>query len=43
MRTVYLPHSAIPPEQVGHTMGEPDATIQRLSEIPEVVAGWARL
>jgi putative hydrolase of the HAD superfamily len=40
MRTVYLPHSAIPPEQVGHTLGEPDAVIQSLSELPEVVAGW---
>jgi putative hydrolase of the HAD superfamily len=40
MRTIYLPHSDIPPEQVGHTVGEPDAVVQRLAEIPDVVARW---
>jgi putative hydrolase of the HAD superfamily len=40
MRTIYLPHSDIPAEQVGHTVGEPDATIESLSEIPKVIEGW---
>lgn len=40
MRTIYLPHSDIPPEQVGHTIGEPDATIHSLAEVPAVVNGW---
>ena len=41
MRTVYLPHSDIPLEQVGHTVGEPDAVIHSLSEVPALVAGWS--
>jgi putative hydrolase of the HAD superfamily len=41
MGTIYLPHSAIPPEQIGHTVGEPDATIRRLAEIPALVAAWS--
>lgn len=40
MRTIWLPHSDIPDDQRGHTDGEPDATIQRLSEIPAVLASW---
>lgn len=40
MRTIHVPHSAIPVAQVGHTIGEPDAVVQRLAEIPEVIAGW---
>jgi putative hydrolase of the HAD superfamily len=40
LRAVYLPHSAIPPEQVGHTEGEPDAVVQRLGEVPELVKNW---
>ena len=40
MRTIWVPHSDVPREQVGHTEGEPDATVQRLSEIVDVVAGW---
>lgn len=40
MRAIHLPHSAIPTAQVGHTEGEPDAVIQRLAEIPEVIADW---
>ena len=40
MRAVHIPHSDIPIGQVGHTVGEPDAVIQRLSDLPEVVAGW---
>jgi putative hydrolase of the HAD superfamily len=40
MRAVHLPHSAIPTEQIGHTEGTPDATIQRLSELPALIDGW---
>ena len=40
MRAVHLPHSAIPVEQVGHTEGTPDATIQRLSELPALIDTW---
>jgi putative hydrolase of the HAD superfamily len=40
MRAVHIPHSAIPANQIGHTVGEPDATIQRLSELPEIIDGW---
>jgi putative hydrolase of the HAD superfamily len=41
LRTIYIPHSDIPPEQVGHTLGQPDAVVRSLSEIPDVVARWA--
>jgi putative hydrolase of the HAD superfamily len=37
---VHLPHSTIPPEQVGHTEGEPDAVIQALDELPDLIRAW---
>ena len=40
MRAIHVPHSTIPATQVGHTEGEPDAVVQRLSEIPELVRRW---
>jgi putative hydrolase of the HAD superfamily len=40
LRAVHLPHSTIPPEQVGHTEGEPDAVVQGLAELPELVRRW---
>ncbi|MFG1909597.1 HAD family hydrolase [Kribbella sp. NPDC048928] len=40
MRAAHLPHSAIPREQVGHTEGTPDATVQRLSELPALIDTW---
>jgi putative hydrolase of the HAD superfamily len=40
MHTIYVPHSAIPLEQAGHTQGEPDAVVYQLSEVYEVVRGW---
>ncbi len=40
MRTVHVPHSTIPPNQVGHTEGEPDAVVHGLAEIADVVAAW---
>ncbi len=38
MHTVHLPHSAIPREQVGHSEGDPDVVVQRLSEVYDAVA-----
>jgi putative hydrolase of the HAD superfamily len=40
MRAVLVPHSDIPPEQVGHTEGEPDAVIERLADLLEVIDRW---
>ena len=40
MLTVHIPLSTIPPAQVGHTEGEPDAVAHALSEIPGIVRGW---
>lgn len=40
MRTIHLPHSDIPSTQVGHSLGQPDAVVQRLSDIPDVIAPW---
>ena len=37
LRAIHVPHSTIPVNQVGHTEGEPDATVTSLSEIPGVV------
>jgi putative hydrolase of the HAD superfamily len=37
LRAVHVPHSTIPPAQVGHTEGEPDATVMSLAEVPAVV------
>jgi putative hydrolase of the HAD superfamily len=41
LRAIHVPHSRIPAEQVGHTEGEPDAVVDRLSEIADVVRGWS--
>jgi putative hydrolase of the HAD superfamily len=40
MRTVLVPHSAIPDIQRGHTEGVPDAIIQQLADLPAVVDRW---
>ena len=40
MRTILVPHSDIPAEQVGHSLGEPDAVVQRLADVYDVVSGW---
>ena len=40
MRAIHIPHSAIPPEQVGHTEGEPDAVAHRLSDLPDLISEW---
>ena len=39
MKAILIPHSMIPPEQVGHSVGEPDAVVHELKEIPAIVAG----
>jgi putative hydrolase of the HAD superfamily len=40
MRAVFVPHSAIPPKQLGHTEGQPDATVQRLADLIPLVDRW---
>ena len=40
MRTIHVPHSVIPPEQLGHSEGRPDAVAERLSDVYEIVAAW---
>jgi putative hydrolase of the HAD superfamily len=40
MRTILVPHSDIPPEQIGHSLGEPDAVVQRLADVAAVVDSW---
>jgi len=40
LRTIHIPHSAIPVSQVGHTEGEPDAVAHDLTQIHEIVSGW---
>ena len=40
MRTIHVSHSDIPVEQVGHSEGTPDATVQQLSDIHQVVVSW---
>ena len=40
MRTIHVPHSTIPVDQIGHSIGEPDAVVQRLSEVADVVGNW---
>ena len=37
LRAIHVPLSSIPAEQVGHTEGEPDASVTSLAEIPAVV------
>ena len=41
LRTIHIPLSRIPAEQVGHSEGEPDAVAHRLSDIPAILDGWA--
>lgn len=40
MKAVLVPHSAIPQDQRGHVEGEPDAVVQRLVEVLDVVDSW---
>jgi putative hydrolase of the HAD superfamily len=41
MRTVLVPHSTIPAAQLGHAEGRPDAVVQRLAEVHDVVRAWS--
>ncbi len=43
MRTIHVPHSDIPSAQVGHTEGEPDAVVDRLAHVYDVVSAWRQL
>jgi putative hydrolase of the HAD superfamily len=40
MRTILVPHSDIPVAQVGHSEGRPDAVVERLAHVYDVVAAW---
>jgi putative hydrolase of the HAD superfamily len=40
MRTILVPHSDIPSQQVGHSVGEPDAVAGRLADVHGIVAAW---
>jgi putative hydrolase of the HAD superfamily len=40
MRAIHIPLSAIPPSQVGHTEGEPDAVAHRLADVAAIVEAW---
>jgi putative hydrolase of the HAD superfamily len=41
MRAILMPHSAIPAEQFGPVDGEPDAVVQRLGDVLDVIDGWS--
>jgi putative hydrolase of the HAD superfamily len=40
MRTILVPHSDIPVHQKGHAEGEPDAVVERLADVYDVVSAW---
>jgi putative hydrolase of the HAD superfamily len=40
MRTIHVPHSDIPQTRQGHSAGEPDAVVERLSHVYDVVDAW---
>jgi putative hydrolase of the HAD superfamily len=37
LRTIHVPHSTIPSEQLGHREGKPDAVAHEVAEIPELI------
>lgn len=41
LRAIHVPHSTIPPEQLGHTEGVPDAVAHRLADVLGIVRSWA--
>jgi putative hydrolase of the HAD superfamily len=41
MRAIHIPHSAIPSEQIGHSVGAPDATVDHLPQIVDVIRRWS--
>ena len=40
LRAIHIPHSVIPPSQVGHTEGDPDAVAHRLADVLTIVDNW---
>lgn len=40
MRTIYIPHSTVPADEVPDASAQPDATAQRLSDVLTIVASW---
>ena len=40
MRTILVPHSEIPTHQRGHSEGDPDAIVDRLADVYDVVTAW---
>jgi putative hydrolase of the HAD superfamily len=40
MGTIHVPHSDIPRSQVGHSLGEPDAVVEQLAHVYDVVSAW---
>jgi putative hydrolase of the HAD superfamily len=40
MRTIHVPHSTIPSNQIGHSEGEPDAVADRLAQVHDIVSAW---
>jgi putative hydrolase of the HAD superfamily len=43
MRAAHIPHSNIPAHELGHTDGDPDATIQDLGELLPLIDAWNKL
>ena len=43
MRTILVPHSDIPSDQIGHTEGEPDAVAHRLGDVLTIVSDWSQV
>ncbi|GAB2880278.1 HAD family hydrolase [Nocardioides pacificus] len=41
LRAIHVPHSNIPPQQVGHTEGVPDALAHRLLDVLDIVSEWS--
>ena len=40
LRAIHVPHSVIPQEQVGHSEGVPDAVVDRIADVLDVVRAW---
>jgi putative hydrolase of the HAD superfamily len=40
MRAVFVPHSPVPPDQMGPVVGEPDAVIDGLADLLPVIDRW---
>lgn len=41
LRTIWIPHSDIPPEQVPDASAQPDAIAHQLADIPGILDSWA--